>query len=74
MRESSAPGPSPHARHHVMTAACVVFSFAGLRDKLGQPMLYLHTPVPGYEQALEKVLNKMFTAMEVWGEGETHDC
>jgi hypothetical protein len=65
MREADDPGPDPSGVHHVITVACVVFSFAGLRDKLGKPMLYLHTPVPGYEQALEKVLNKMFTSMQV---------
>lgn len=59
------PGPDLKGVHHVMTAACVVFSFGGLEDKLGQPMLSIHTPVPGYEAALEKVLNRTFTAMQV---------
>lgn len=50
---------------HVMTAACVVFSFDGLPEKLGDTTLNIHAPVPGYEEQLEKVLNRTFTSLQV---------
>lgn len=48
-----------------MTAACVVFSFHGLKEKLGTTTLSIHAPVPGFEDQLEKLLNRTFTALQV---------
>jgi hypothetical protein len=65
LRVSDEPGPSPQESKHVMTAACVVFSFHGLAEKLGTTTLNIHAPVPGFEDQLEKVLNRTFTALQV---------
>jgi hypothetical protein len=65
LRVSDEPGPSPQEAKHVMTAACVVFSFHGLAEKLGTTTLNIHAPVPGFEDQLEKVLNRTFTALQV---------
>eukprot|EP00878_Enallax_costatus_P012408 GHUV01012959.1.p1 GENE.GHUV01012959.1~~GHUV01012959.1.p1 ORF type:complete len:268 (+),score=57.85 GHUV01012959.1:431-1234(+) len=65
LRISDEPGPSPQEAKHVMTAACVVFSFHGLAEKLGTTTLNIHAPVPGFEEQLEKLLNRTFTALQV---------
>jgi hypothetical protein len=43
-----------------MAAASVVFSFQELLRKLGQPMEFLHAPVPGAEKYLRKIMNYTF--------------
>jgi hypothetical protein len=48
-----------------MTAASVCFSFHGLAEKLGTTTLAIHAPVPGFEEQLEKLLNRTFTALQV---------
>jgi hypothetical protein len=48
-----------------MTAASVCFSFHGLAEKLGTTTLSIHAPVPGFEDQLEKLLNRTFTALQV---------
>lgn len=53
----------PAGHQHVMTAAAVVFSFADLAGKLGQPLKAIHAPVPGYEQDMAKLLNRTFSAI-----------
>lgn len=49
MRALDEPSRDPTGNRYVLTAASVVFSFGALRDKLGQPLAFLHAPVPGYE-------------------------
>jgi hypothetical protein len=50
-----------------MAAASVVFSFTGLAAKLGAPLPAIHAPVPGYEEFLERLLNRTFTSLQVGG-------
>ena len=47
-----------------MAAAAVVFSFEGLPEKLGQPMEFLHAPVPGYEKHIRKSMNITFSKLK----------
>ena len=47
-----------------MAAAAVVFSFDGLPEKLGQPMEFLHAPVPGYEKHIRKSMNLTFSKLQ----------
>ena len=54
----------PAGNQHVMTAAAVVFSFADLVGKLGQPLKIIHAPVPGYEKDMAKMLNRTFSAID----------
>jgi dimethylamine monooxygenase subunit A len=55
----------PTAEHrHVMAAASVVFSFGDLDKKLGQPLAFIHAPVPGFEKDLAKLLNKTFDGLQ----------
>jgi hypothetical protein len=49
---------------HVMAAASVVFSFQELLRKLGQPMEFLHAPVPGAEKYLRKIMNYTFAKIK----------
>jgi Protein of unknown function (DUF3445) len=64
-----------------MAAAAVVFSFDGLPEKLGQPMEFLHAPVPGYERHIRKSMNLTFLKLKVeqpvwrnnWGIGPSGD-
>jgi hypothetical protein len=65
LRLSDEPGPNPQEAKHVMTAASVCFSFHGLAEKLGTTTLSIHAPVPGFEEQLEKLLNRTFTALQV---------
>lgn len=53
----------------MMTAASVCFSFHGLAEKLGTTTLSIHAPVPGFEEQLEKLLNRTFTALQVRQQG-----
>jgi hypothetical protein len=46
-----------------MAAAAVVFSFDALPEKLGQPVEFLHAPVPGFEKHLRKTLNLTFASI-----------
>ena len=55
---------NPVGDQHVMTAAAVVFSFAALAEKLGQPLRFIHAPVPGYEADMAKLLNRTFNAID----------
>ncbi|WIA12077.1 hypothetical protein OEZ85_012154 [Tetradesmus obliquus] len=64
LRVSDEPGPHPQEAKHVMTAASVCFSFHGLAEKLGTTTLSIHAPVPGFEEQLEKLLNRTFTALQ----------
>lgn len=54
------PPRSNQETSYCMTAAAVVFSFDGLIEKLGQPVEFIHAPVPGYERHLRKTLNLTF--------------
>jgi dimethylamine monooxygenase subunit A len=47
-----------------MAAAAVVFSFEDLPQKLGQPMEFLHAPVPGYEKHIRKSMNLTFSKLK----------
>ena len=49
---------------HVMSAAAVVFSFGGLQEKLGQPMSFLHAPVPGYESDLSALVDRALNGLK----------
>ena len=64
MRSADAPSSDPIGDQHVMTAAAVVFSFAALPEKLGQPLRFLHAPVPGFERDVAKLLNRTFNAID----------
>jgi dimethylamine monooxygenase subunit A len=48
-----------------MAAAAVVFSFDELQQKLGQPVEFLHAPVPGYEKHIRKSMNFTFSKLKV---------
>ena len=48
-----------------MTAAAVLFSFVDLPQKLGQPIEFLHAPVPGYEKHIRKSMNFLFNKLKV---------
>lgn len=48
---------------YAMAAAAVVFSFDALPEKLGQPVEFLHAPVPGFEKHLRKTLNLTFASI-----------
>jgi hypothetical protein len=65
LRLPDEPGPNPQEAKHMMTAASVCFSFHGLAEKLGTTTLAIHAPVPGFEEQLEKLLNRTFTALQV---------
>jgi hypothetical protein len=47
-----------------LSAAAVVFSFSGLKEKLGKPAEFIHAPVPGYAKDLSKTLNLLFSKVE----------
>lgn len=49
---------------HVMAAAAVVFSFVGLKEKLGKPLEFIHAPVPGFEGHLRRTLNSFFAGLQ----------
>ena len=51
-------GGSRPSTTYVMSAAAVVFSFGGLRERLGQPLSFLHAPVPGYESDLSSLVDR----------------
>jgi len=63
------PGPpQPGSKQddgYYMAAAAVIFSFSELQEKLGQPVEFIHAPVPGYEQHLRKTMNLMFQKLKV---------
>ena len=48
---------------YVLSAAAVVFSFGHLQERLGQPMAFLHAPVPGYETDLEALVNRALAGL-----------
>jgi len=48
---------------HRMAAACVIFSFAGLSSKLSGSLSLLHAPVPGFEEQLLPLVNRMFDGL-----------
>jgi hypothetical protein len=50
--------------NYVMAAAAVVFSFDNLQQKLGQPMEFLHAPIPGANKHLTKVINLTFAKIK----------
>lgn len=54
------PRPSDDHNQFAMAAAAVVFSFDELQEKLGQPVKFIHAPVPGYERHLRKTLDLTF--------------
>eukprot|EP00934_Nitzschia_sp_Nitz4_P001684 Nitzschia sp. Nitz4//scaffold11_size288233//250863//252131//NITZ4_000817-RA/size288233-processed-gene-0.188-mRNA-1//1//CDS//3329534203//1684//frame0 len=54
------PRPTDTHGQFAMAAAAVVFSFDGLPEKLGQPVSFIHAPVPGYEQYLQNTMNLTF--------------
>jgi dimethylamine monooxygenase subunit A len=60
MRPSSR---SSDSAQHVMAAAAVVFSFNNLQEKLGQPMTFIHIPVPGYEKDLRRTIDITFNKL-----------
>jgi hypothetical protein len=49
---------------YVMAAAAVVFSFDHLIEKLGQPMEFLHAPIPGADKYLRRVINLTFSKIK----------
>ena len=49
---------------HVMSAAAVVFSFGGLQAKLGQPLSFLHAPVPGFQSDLSHLVNRTLDGLQ----------
>lgn len=61
--EGAAPPPKAASLPHVMSAAVVVFSFGDLHEKLGQPLLFIHGPVPGFEKELNGLLSRAFTSL-----------
>eukprot|EP00775_Hariotina_reticulata_P007494 gene7494-7703_t len=81
LRVADEPGPSAQEAKHAMSAACVVFSFQGLQERLSATMLRIHAPVPGFEQDLDKLLARTFTALQAdkpiwrnnWGVAFTGD-
>lgn len=46
---------------YYMAAATVQFSFEDLPQKLGQPLEFIHAPVPGYEKHLRRTMNLLFS-------------
>jgi dimethylamine monooxygenase subunit A len=60
MRPPKEPGES-----YRMAAAAVVFSFDDLPQKLGQPVEFIHAPVPGYEKHIRKSMNLTFSKLKV---------
>jgi hypothetical protein len=65
LRVADEPGPRPQEAQHAMSAACVVFSFQGLQERLSATMLRIHAPVPGFQQDLDRLLARTFTALQV---------
>jgi len=63
------PGePQPGSKQpmgYYMAAAGVVFSFSSLPEKLGQPIEFIHAPIPAYQEQLSKSLNLMFHKIKV---------
>jgi len=49
---------------YAMAAAAVVFSFNELAPKLGQPVEFIHAPVPGFEAHLRKSLELTFSKLK----------
>ncbi|KAG1657190.1 hypothetical protein FOA52_003603 [Chlamydomonas sp. UWO 241] len=68
-------------RRYVMSAAAVVFSFGGLREKLLQPLTFLHAPVPAFESELLELVTRTFDTLKPgaplwrnnWGLSNTGD-
>ena len=60
------PSPDGAARgeSYFMAAAGVVFSSEDMPKKLGQPLEFLHAPVPGYEQHIRKSMNLTFSKLK----------
>ena len=60
------PSPENAARgdSYFMAAAGVVFSSEDMPQKLGQPLEFLHAPVPGYEQHNRKSMNLTFSKLK----------
>lgn len=60
------PSPENAARgaSYFMAAAGVVFSSEDMPNKLGQPLEFLHAPVPGYEQHIRKSMNLTFSKLK----------
>ncbi len=57
--------PTNENESYRMAAAAVVFSFVELPQKLGQPVEFLHAPVPGYEKHIRKSMNFSFSKLKV---------
>jgi dimethylamine monooxygenase subunit A len=55
-----ASGSEAHVQLATLAATAVVFSFDALPEKLGQPVEFIHAPVPGFEKHLRKMLNLTF--------------
>lgn len=55
--------PSDPFNQYAMAAAGVVFSFNELKKKLGQPVSFLHAPVPGYEKHIMKTIDITFSKL-----------
>ena len=49
---------------YYMAAAAVQFSFQFLPEKLGQPVEFIHAPVPGYQEHIRKTMNLMFSKLQ----------
>ena len=68
------PGPTLDNNHkqqklyskegYYMAAAAVQFSFEDLPPKLGQPLEFIHAPVPGYEKHLRRTMNLLFSNLK----------
>lgn len=48
---------------YYMAAACVLFSFNDVPQKLGKPVEFIHAPVPGYRKHLRTTMNVMFSKL-----------
>ena len=57
--------PTNENESYRMAAAAVVFSFVELPQKLGQPVEFLHAPVPGYAKHIRKSMNFSFRKLKV---------
>lgn len=50
---------------YVLSAACICFPTRwDLQDKIGRGMDMIHAPVPGYEQQLQKSVNRYFETVK----------
>lgn len=61
--DNSSSNSNNHPGQYEMAAAAVVFSFSELQAKLGQPVKFIHAPVPGYDKHLRRSLDLTFSKL-----------